>query len=312
MLRRTSVLVALAACGGGGSQGDDTQQPMIDAPEAPMIDAPPPCKALGPCAWLDSYERHIVGVLAGAEEVTPGVKLAHRASVGERNAARQFLLDAFTALGYTAQRQDYNTGMYVGANVVATLEPTTGTGTVPTLIVGAHFDGVPAGPAAADNGTGVAMVMAAARFLRDVEPRQHRIVFALFDQEELGLVGSREYVKTITNKPDVQAHIFDMVSYDGDGDHAVELWSPTPSVEALYQAQAAAAGTPVAGVMFDSSDHQAFLEAGIAATGVSEEFAGGDHTPNYHKSTDTYENVQFDHLERVTHLAFAVLEAAAK
>ena len=70
-----------------------------------------------------------------------------------------------------------------------------------------------------------------------------------------------------------------------------------------------AAGTPITSVNFSSSDHAAFLEVGITATGVGEEFVGGDHTPNYHKATDTYENVSFDHLARVTHLMLAVLDA---
>ena len=104
MSARAGLVVVLAACSGGGSSQGDDVPPMPDATDAPMIDAPPACTALGPCEWLDSYERHIVAVLAGTEEVSPGVKLMHRASVGERNVARQFLLDAFTALGITAQR----------------------------------------------------------------------------------------------------------------------------------------------------------------------------------------------------------------
>ena len=60
---------------------------------------------------------------------------------------------------------------------------------------------------------------------------------------------------------------------------------------------------------FDSSDHQSFLDRGLKTTGVSEEFVGGDYTMNYHKSTDTYENINFDYLARVTHLAFKVIEA---
>jgi len=306
-MSRVLALLPLVAC---SSAPKDMQ--LVDDAMTPMIDtALPPdaagCVPTGDCDWLVAYQRHIVGALAGHEDISPGVKLAHRASVVERNAARQFLLDELAALGITAQRQDYATGTHTGANVIARLDATAGTGG--TIVVGAHFDGVPAGPGAADNATGVAIILATARYLKDLPTRKHPIVFALFDQEELGLIGAKEYVKTLTPADIHGAHIYDMLSFDGDGDHAVELWSPSASLLALYQAHGPAANTPISSVTFASSDHQAFLDAGIPATGVGEEFVGNDHTPNYHKATDTYENVSFDHLARVTHLALIVLDA---
>jgi hypothetical protein len=305
MARLAFVLSLVAACGStppAEVKGDAAEQPdMTVTPDASV------CVPLSACDWLDGYERHIVAALAGAEDVTPGVKLAHRASVGERNAARQFILDELTALGYTPMRVDYNLGGNIGANVLARLDATTGSGDL--IVIGAHFDGVPEGPAAADNATGVAIVLAAARYLRTVSTREHPVGFALFDQEELGLIGSQAYAATLLPADVKSVHIFDMVSFDGDGDHAVELWSPTTALAALYQQHGAVAGMPVTAVSFDSSDHQSFLDRGLQTAGVSEEFVGGDHTSNYHKSTDTYENINFDYLSRVTHLAFRVLEA---
>ena len=287
------LLFILAACGGSSS-----------TPDAPPIttDAPPDAAV----DWLDAYQRRIVGALSGEQEISPGARLAHRASVAERNAARQFILDEFTALGMTAQRHEYTTPTHAGANVIARLDATAGTGG--TIIVGAHFDSVPAGPGAADNATGVAIVLAAARKLREMPNRRHPVVFALFDQEELGLIGSKEWVKTLAGTDVHGAHVFDMLSFDGDGDHAVELWSPSASLQAVYQLHSSAAGTPISSVPFQYSDHQAFLDAGFPATGVGEEFVAMDHTPHYHKATDTFENVSFDHLARVTRLAFVVLE----
>ena len=308
-MSRAGLFVLLVACS-SETPRDMMMTPADDAPPMQMIDAPPVCTPLGQCDWLDSYQRRIVGALSGNEEISPGVTLTHRASIGERNAARQFLLDEFTALGLTPQRHDYTNGSYVGANVIARLDANAGTGG--TLIIGAHFDSVPAGPGAADNATGVAIVLATARYLREVQTRQHPVVFALFDQEELGLIGSREWVKTLTPMDITGAHIFDMLSFDGDGDHVVELWSPSPAIEAVYQAHAAAAGTPISAVTFAYSDHQAFLEVGITATGVGEEFVAMDHTPHYHKATDTVANVSFDHLARVTRLAMTVFDAEVR
>jgi Peptidase family M28 len=310
MSRALLAVLPLVAC----SSTPKDQPPVDDAPAQEVDAALPPdaagCAPTADCDWLVAYQKRIVGALSGNEDIAPGVKLLHRASVAERNAARQFLMDEFTALGLTPMRHDYTTPSYTGANVIARLDATAGTGE--TIIVGAHFDGVSAGPGAADNATGVAIVLATARYLKDLPVRNHPVVFALFDQEELGLIGSKEWVKTLTPAQIHGAHIFDMLSFDGDGDHAVELWSPSASLLAVYQTHGPAANTPISAVTFQYSDHQAFLDAGIAATGVGEEFVANDHTPHYHKATDTYANVSFDHLARVSHLALAVLDAEVR
>jgi hypothetical protein len=304
MVRRLSLVAFVAACSGGpaGEVKIDASRP---PDTAPMPDASV-CVPLSQCDWLDGYQRHIVGALAGAEDIKPGVKLAHRETISERDIARQFVLDELTALGYTPTRHDYSFAGMMGANVLARLESTSGSGSL--IVIGAHFDGVATGPAAADNATGVAIVLAAARYLRTVSTREHPVVFALFDQEELGLIGSQAYAATLVPADVKSVHVFDMVSFDGDGDRAVELWSPTTGLAQLYQQYGTAAGMPVSVVAFNSSDHQAFLDRGLKAVGVSEEFVGGDHTSNYHKATDTYENINFDYLERVTQLAFTALE----
>jgi len=299
MISRAAILV-MVGCGGGTATPDAT---LADAPNPPDAST---CVPLAACDWLDGYQRTLVGALAGETEITPGLKLSHRASIAERDTARRYLLDELTTLGFTPARHDYTSG----ANVVATLDATTGTGGL--IIVGAHFDSVVAGPGAADNATGVAIVLATARYLRDLPVRQHPIAFALFDEEELGLKGSKAYAASLVAAgTDVAAaHVFDMLSFDGDGDRAVELWSPTPALAAAYEQHGALAGSPISSVVFSRSDHQAFLDVGFPAVGVGEEFVGGDHTAHYHMASDTFDKVSFLHLATVTHLALAVLEAA--
>lgn len=65
------------------------------------------------------------------------------------------------------------------------------------VIVGAHYDSVPIGAGALDNGTGVAAVMEAARILAEAGVRPRRTIrFVLFAGEESGLLGSKAYVET--------------------------------------------------------------------------------------------------------------------
>ena len=63
------------------------------------------------------------------------------------------------------------------------------------VMVGAHLDSVDAGPGINDNGSGVAAILETARQMAKVNPR-NQVRFAFWGAEELGLVGSTEYVLT--------------------------------------------------------------------------------------------------------------------
>src|SRR2546423_13040668 len=62
-------------------------------------------------------------------------------------------------------------------------------------IIGAHMDGIGWGEAADDNASGTALVMELARVLNSPDVRTERSIrFALWNNEETGLNGSRAYV----------------------------------------------------------------------------------------------------------------------
>lgn len=64
------------------------------------------------------------------------------------------------------------------------------------VLVGAHYDSVPIGAGALDNGTGVAAAMEAARILMEAGAEPKRTIrFVLFAGEESGMLGSRGYVE---------------------------------------------------------------------------------------------------------------------
>jgi len=300
-----TVAPAVVGCGDDASSGDD--EPAPDARVIPDAAAPPDapaCFAPADCLWIEDYLREIVGKLAGAAEIADGLTLTARASVDERRATRTYLQAELTRWGYTPELHDYGSG----ASVIGRLPATTGDGAL--IVVGAHFDGVAAGPAAADDGTGTALVLVAARYLANLEARDHPIELVLFDQEEVGLVGSTLYAdRLVADGVAVDSvHVFDMISWDGDEDGAAELWSPTPALETLYRDTGETIGIPVSAVPFQYSDHQPFLDRGFTTIGVSEEYVGGDHTPHYHLATDTYENVDFAYLTSITRLALTVLD----
>ncbi len=280
----------------------------LSPPDAPAPDAPPPdpraCATPDACTWIEDYQREVVAKLSGERPIAEGVTLTRRSSPGQRETTRAYLRAELRAAGLDTDYHTYPTGQNVRA-----LLPPTSPSDAPRIVVGAHYDSVPAGPGAADDATGVALVLVAARYLSTLPRRDHPMEFVLFDQEEIGLVGSAAYVATLRAESATidSAHTFDMLSFDGNGDNAVELWSPSAGLEDLYRLHGTPRGIPVRAVRFASSDHQSFLRQGLPATGVGEEFVGDDHTPHYHRVTDTYDRVNFTYLAAMTRLALDVL-----
>jgi len=63
------------------------------------------------------------------------------------------------------------------------------------VVLNAHYDSVPAGPGAGDDGAGVAALVEIARALRALPRPRHAVVFLVDDGEEVGLLGAEAFVK---------------------------------------------------------------------------------------------------------------------
>ena len=203
--------------------------------------------------------------------------------------------------------QDYGSG----ANVYAVLDADMAT--ADTLVLGAHFDSVSGSPGANDNATGVALVLGVARILSEVDCRDTNVVFAFFDEEEDGLVGSWYFADMMASSSYdvVAAHTVDQMGWDSDGDRAIELERADTGLFEQYQAAKASGGFAMSLIetQTGSTDHVRFREHGIAAVGLTEEFVSGDTTPHYHLPSDTYGTVDFGYLASTTSLvahAFSV------
>jgi Zn-dependent M28 family amino/carboxypeptidase len=83
-----------------------------------------------------------------------------------------------------------------------------------SVIVGAHYDSVPNSPGADDNASAIAGLLALAKKLRATQ--HHSIGFIAFNREEDGLLGSTEYVNSLTEQQKKNitcAHILEMIGY---------------------------------------------------------------------------------------------------
>ena len=74
-------------------------------------------------------------------------------------------------------------------NVIATLGPATGK----ALLLNAHYDSVPVGPGASDDGIGVTTLLELGSVLRD-RPLRRPVILLFNEGEELGLIGARAFL----------------------------------------------------------------------------------------------------------------------
>lgn len=121
--------------------------------------------------------------------------------IGSADHARvqAYLIATLTSLGLEPQVQR-TTGVATRNSVAARVEnvlvrvPGRQPGGPAVLLV-AHYDGVPAGPAAGDDAAAVAAILETLRALRSSPPLAHDVVALLSDGEESGLTGAAAFVR---------------------------------------------------------------------------------------------------------------------
>ena len=170
------------------------------------------------------------------------------------------------------------------------------------IVVSAHYDhlGTRNGVVfngADDNASGTAAVLAMAAYFRSHTP-EHTLIFALWDAEEIGLVGARAFV---ANPPLPLARIvanvnLDMVSRNVKGELYAAGATPWPRMRPILEAVVPRAGVTLrlghdsGGGQEDwtnQSDQGAFNAARIPFV-----YFGVDDHADYHKATDDPERIE--------------------
>ena len=152
------------------------------------------------------------------------------------------------------------------------------------VYLGAHYDSVPAGPGANDNGSGTALLLEVARV-----HRADGVCVVAFGAEEIGLFGSRAFVDAHDVGGARLMLNFDMVGRL-DGPIVIGDAELTQSIlDALAGAFPIAAGEFPP---FASSDHVSFSDAGVPAVTIT----SGDDAA-IHTSQDEVGRIAMEALE---------------
>lgn len=75
----------------------------------------------------------------------------------------------------------------------------------PAVMLAAHYDSVPAGPGASDDGAGIVSELEIARALKASPPLRHSVIFLMDEGEEAGLLGAAAFVQDDPWAKDVRA-----------------------------------------------------------------------------------------------------------
>lgn len=236
--------------------------------------------------------------------------------------AEQYLKQQLESYGLSTTVQSFDGG---GGNVIATQSGDK----YPQkqIIICAHYDNMPdsdVAPGADDNASGTSAVLEAARILSKIKT-DYTIVYALWDKEEQGLLGSNYYAYLArARNDDIIAVInLDMIGYDSNNDNIAEIHYRNISTSStiannmfminnLYQI----------GLNLDfvfpgttASDHAAFWNNNYPAVLLIEDYTMSngfrDFNNKYHQTEDKIDLINRSYFEKCTKVAIGSLATYA-
>ena len=165
-------------------------------------------------------------------------------------------------------------------------------------IICAHFDDMPSGttaPGADDNASGTAAVIEAARIFSQYNSK-YTIIYALWDEEEQGLIGSAYYAQQAALAGDSIMGVInmDMIAYDSDNDNVGEIHiqnygnsiSLKDNMVQVNTTYSVGVTPSIINPGTTASDQASFWNHGYGALLLIEEYYGGDFNAYYHTTSD--------------------------
>jgi hypothetical protein len=246
---------------------------------------------------------------AGADHLlaASGTTLARLAAARESaRAPAPFAAGLRARIRVVLEREDRR-----AANVIGLLPGTDTALASEAVVVGAHYDhlgrvGGAVYPGADDNASGTAVVLGLARAFAAAGGAPRTLIFALFSGEEIGLLGSRHYVRSPPVPVDrtVAMVNLDMVGRLSDGRLTVGGVDSGGGLREILSE--AGRGEVLDGSPFSPSDHSAFYAAGVPVLF----FHTGRHA-DYHRPTDTADRIDADGMARIAAVTARVVERLA-
>jgi hypothetical protein len=273
-----------------------------------------PTPSLGPNATLSAFSAYRATAIL--QELV-GNGIPH--PIGSRANAelREAIVKRFSALGYATELQSgfvCNDEGVCGSpvNIIARLRssatPQASALDRDAVLLAAHYDSVPAGPGASDDGAAVASLLEIARILAALPAPRHPIVLLLTDGEEAGLLGASLFVREHPLSRQVKA----AVNLDARGTSGLSLMFETGTANTwLMRLYGAVISRPVTNSLYyvvyrqleNDTDFTVFKAAGYQ--GFNFAFIG--NVGRYHTPLDSVANASANSIQQQGDYALAAV-----
>lgn len=305
-------------------------------------------RRLAPCLLVSIVVPLALGTVARAADPQPPIaagsidetihKLAGEEFLGREagseggKKAGQWIADQCRLLGLEPAGDDgtyfqnfKNAGRQM-RNVVATLPAREGSDTADEVVViGSHYDHLGKGGFGAldflsgsgkvhygadDNASGSTGNLTLARAFAAMGPAKRRIVFVWFDGEELGLFGSKRYVKKPSYPLEKTVAMLNMdmigrLRKDKLTVYGVNTGSTFAAIEKRAE-EGSDLKIDLKDTMPPNSDHFSFYEQKVPVVAL---FTGLHK--DYHRATDTVDKIEVDGMVRILRYAYRLLRGIA-
>ncbi len=260
---------------------------------------------------IDSLTKY-VNDLSGENTVMINQNLStitHRTDLMGNDLATNYIIETLLKTGLTVESDNYNA---LGKNVIA-IQPGS---THPEIfyVISAHYDAIP-NHAADDNASGTASVLEVARILSNYN-FSYSIIYALWDQEEIGLIGSRDWAKDARDENVTINGIInlDMIGYNktsnnrfdiytGNYANSINLSQQITNFCSVYNLSL----TPFVINSSTLSDQVAFWEKDYSAVLLIEPTEDGLFNPYYHTSLDRIDKFNMGFFHEMSKLGLGVI-----
>jgi hypothetical protein len=182
----------------------------------------------------------------------------------------------------------------------------------PAILLAGHYDSVPRGPGASDDGVAVAAILEIARMFRALPPTRHDVIFLLTDGEEEGLVGANCFVREHPWAKDIKVAI----NLEARGTSGPSLMFQTSDNDKwLISLLASRLSRPTTSSLYaefykrlpNDTDFTVFKKFGIEGYN----FAFVRHVENYHTKNDDFAHADPGSLQHHGDNAWQLLTALA-
>ncbi|PNW26847.1 M28 family peptidase [Formosa algae] len=234
------------------------------------------------------------------------------------NLAAEYIYERFEALENTTvtyQLMNDNEGR---RNVIATQLGTTNPEQI--YMICAHYDAVD-DYCADDNASGVATILEIARLLSE-QCTENTIIYALWDEEEIGLIGSKYYAALAETNGDAILGVYniDMIGYDGDDDESFDIdikqddsgsQAMSDDIVAVLNSYPFKLNANIITPGTEYSDHSSFWNLGYPAVLVGEAWSENDQNSKYHSKEDRFELFNLEYYHELSKLSAGYIATKA-